>query len=87
MPPTIYIYTFLYITLESVNYLQIVFFSFRIFGKTMFIEIIGLQEWIYREPVSYYPIKHLKIHINCHFFLIQSYNETSDRNTQFNQPQ
>jgi len=46
----------LYITLESVNYLQIVYFfficfSFRIFGKTMYIEIIGLQEWIYREQL------------------------------------
>ena len=42
------IYTFLYITLESVNYLQIVYFYFlffsdKIFGKTMYIEIIGLQ--------------------------------------------
>jgi len=41
----------LYITLESVNYLQIVYFLFIIFpyknfGKTMYIEIIGLQEWI-----------------------------------------
>jgi uncharacterized membrane protein len=38
------IYTFLYITLESVNYLQIrCFFSYTIFGKAMYIEIIGLQ--------------------------------------------
>jgi hypothetical protein len=32
------------------NYLQIayfyLFFSYTIFGKTMYIEIIGLQEWI-----------------------------------------
>jgi hypothetical protein len=51
LTPTLDKYTFLYITLESVNYLQIVyfffiFFSFRIFGKPMYIEIIGLQEWI-----------------------------------------
>jgi hypothetical protein len=41
------IYKFLYITIDSVNYLQIVyfilFFSYKILGKTMYIEIIGLQ--------------------------------------------
>jgi hypothetical protein len=43
-----YIYIFVYYTWvsELLTNCLFIFFSFGIFGKPMYIEIIGLQEWI-----------------------------------------